>query len=215
MKQPGAGPGCCDRRRLVAGCHPGSRYPPHLAFTLVNSSIFLVELLLKAKLCHNMNIAFMLPLIQSVPVLSQQPVNWSKTLHPLTLFTPFAPTYCRWDSTLLPNRFMGRPVIRTRPWKIGPKSVRSNSGLWHQELLSSQVVVHPCPPDKQWKASLQILHTFTLIVDQLNELQRKGGSEYVWQRGVGSQKCLVMGNFQSVPRYRKRANQKPPITRHF
>ena len=24
------------------------------------------------------------------------------------------------------------------------------------------------------------------------------GSEYVWQRGIGSQKCLVMGNFQSV-----------------
>ena len=123
MKQPGAGPGCCDRRRLVAGCRPGSRYPPHLAFTLVNSSIFLVELLLKAKLCHNMNIAFMLPLIQSVPVLSQQPVNKSKTLQPFTLFTPFAPTYCRWDSTLLPNRFMGRPVIRTPPWKIGLKSV--------------------------------------------------------------------------------------------
>ena len=41
------------------------------------------------------------------------------------------------------------------------------------------------------------------------------GSEYVWQRGVGSQKCLVMGNFQSVPCYRKRTDQKPPITRHF
>ena len=37
----------------------------------------------------------------------------------------------------------------------------------------------------------------------------------VWQRGVGSKKCLVMGNFQSVPRYRKRTDQKPPITRHF
>ena len=24
------------------------------------------------------------------------------------------------------------------------------------------------------------------------------GSEYVWQRGVGSQKCLVRGNFQSI-----------------
>ena len=41
------------------------------------------------------------------------------------------------------------------------------------------------------------------------------GSEYVWQRGVGSQKCLVRGNFQSVPCYRKRADQKPPIARHF
>ena len=41
------------------------------------------------------------------------------------------------------------------------------------------------------------------------------GSEYVWQRGVGSQKCLVRGNFQSVPCYRKRADQKPPLTRHF
>ena len=41
LKQPGAGPGCCDRRRLVAGCRPGSRYPPHLAFTLVKSSHFL------------------------------------------------------------------------------------------------------------------------------------------------------------------------------
>ena len=35
------------------------------------------------------------------------------------------------------------------------------------------------------------------------------------QRGVGSQKCLVMGNFQSVPCYRKGTDQKPPITRHF
>ena len=33
--------------------------------------------------------------------------------------------------------------------------------------------------------------------------------------GVESQKCLVISNFQSVPRYRKRADQKPPITRHF
>ena len=33
------------------------------------------------------------------------------------------------------------------------------------------------------------------------------GSEYVWQRGVGGQKCLVLGNFQSVPRYRKRTDQ--------
>ena len=41
------------------------------------------------------------------------------------------------------------------------------------------------------------------------------GSEYVWQRGVGSQKCLFMGNFQSVPCYRKRTDQKPPINRHF
>ena len=41
------------------------------------------------------------------------------------------------------------------------------------------------------------------------------GSEYVWQRGEGSQKCLVRGNFQSVPCYRKRADQKPPLTRHF
>ena len=32
------------------------------------------------------------------------------------------------------------------------------------------------------------------------------GSEYVWQRGVGGQKCLVLGNFQSVPRYRKRTD---------
>ena len=32
-------------------------------------------------------------------------------------------------------------------------------------------------------------------------------SEYVWQRGVGGQKCLVLGNFQSVPRYRKRTDQ--------
>ena len=30
-------------------------------------------------------------------------------------------------------------------------------------------------------------------------------------RGVGSKKCLVLGNFQSVPRYRKRTDQKPPI----
>ena len=157
LKQPGAGPGCCDRRRLVAGCRPGSRYPPHLAFTLVNSSIFSVEILLKAKLCHNMNNAFMLPLIQSVPVLSQHPVNNSKTLQPFILFTPFAPTYCRWDATLLPQRFMGRAVIWTPLWKIGLKSVRSNFGLWHQGLLLSQVVMHPCPPDKQWKASLQTL----------------------------------------------------------
>ena len=42
-----------------------------------------------------------------------------------------------------------------------------------------------------------------------------GSSEYVWQRGVGSQKCLFMGNFQSVPCYRKRTDQKPPINRHF
>ena len=41
------------------------------------------------------------------------------------------------------------------------------------------------------------------------------GSEYVWQRGEGSQKCLVRGNFQSVPCYRKRTDQKPPINRHF
>ena len=33
------------------------------------------------------------------------------------------------------------------------------------------------------------------------------GSEYVWQRGVGSQKCLVIGNFQSVPRYRTGIDQ--------
>ena len=106
---------------------------------------------------HNMNNAFMLPLIQSVPVLSQHPVNNSKTLQPFILFTPFAPTYCRWDATLLPQRFMGRAVIWTPLWKIGLKSVRSNFGLWHQGLLLSQVVMHPCPPDKQWKASLQTL----------------------------------------------------------
>ena len=34
-------------------------------------------------------------------------------------------------------------------------------------------------------------------------------------KGARSQKRLVMGNFQSVPRYRKGTDQKPPITRHF
>ena len=139
----------------------------------------------------------MLPLIQSVPVLSQHPVNKSKTLQLFTLFTPFAPTYCRWDSTLLPKRFMGRPVIRTPLWKIGLKSVRSSCGLWHKELLFSQVVVHPCPPDKQWKASLQTLHTFTLIVDQLNRLQRKGrGSKQLFDNQIDNRllvdKVLIM-----------------------
>ena len=38
------------------------------------------------------------------------------------------------------------------------------------------------------------------------------GSEYLWQRGVGSQKCLVRGNFQSVPCFRKRADQNRVFT---
>ena len=41
------------------------------------------------------------------------------------------------------------------------------------------------------------------------------GSEYVWQRGVGCQKCLVMGGFWAVLFLQRGTDWKLPTTRHF
>ena len=78
---------------------------------------------------------------------------------------------------------------------------------WFYHVIWTSDPQNHCFLGPRNRVAVNFLNRYVLYWVVPCERARPELSEYVWQRGVGGQKCLVLGNFQSVPRYRKRTDQ--------
>ena len=102
------------------------------------------------------------------------------------------------------------------------ENVRKNST--HLSKSSSSVEPYSVWKGTEWPIIAQNLRSicfqaflgaFLPQVQGVRWILMLRGFRICMTKAAGSQKRLVMGNFQSVPCYRKGTDQKPPITRHF